>query len=84
MDRKSAAGGKGEAAGVISCPTDSTDFHRYNRKKGLYATIIGWQKQKGYKIQKAPDAYGTRGFFQLTSVLLSSFFFLSITGRSSS
>lgn len=25
MDRKSAAGGKGEAAGVISCPTDSTD-----------------------------------------------------------
>ena len=40
MDWKSAAGGKGEAAGVISCPTD---FHRYNRKKGLYATIIGWR-----------------------------------------
>lgn len=51
MDRKSAAGGKGEAAGVISCPTDSTDFHRYNRKKGLYATIIGWRIDPSYCIR---------------------------------
>ena len=35
MDRKSAAGGKSEAAGVISCPTDSTDFHGFFDLFGL-------------------------------------------------
>lgn len=42
--------------------------------------MIGWQKQKGYLIQKAPDAYGTGGFFSFLPFffhLPSSFFNLS-------
>ena len=47
-------GQTGQKFRVILCPTDFTDLHRYNEKKGLYATMNGWRIDPFFVVSGIP------------------------------
>ena len=46
-------GQTGQKFRFVLCPIDFTDLHRYNEKKGLYATMVGWRIDPFYCIRDA-------------------------------